>query len=413
MSDRALDGVRVVEFTDEIGAYCGKLLADLGADVIKVEPPGGGVMRHTPPYFRDRVGVDTGIKFWFQNTSKRSVVLDLDDPADRDTARTLALLANVIVEDCPAGYLADRGLGYSELSADKPSLVYTSVSGFGRTGPHAGWAYSDIVGQATGGVMTLSGEPTDPPNQIAGEQANMCASIHAAQGTMFALLHSEATGRGQWVDVSAQESLSMAQETAMQTWDFLKRNRTRTGERGMIPVALPGLGVYEAKDGFVYLGVLAPAGAELVDMVRWMGEEGMAEDLLEEPYATTITQLNMGFLTQVMGDPAKITGIFGQLGHIHEVIGRFIASRTAVDAYEGGQRRNLLFGIISTPEDLAQNAQLRARDWFQKLQPRGAGGPVEFPGPPYRLTATPAVLGPPPGLGEHTAEVLASAAGAR
>jgi benzylsuccinate CoA-transferase BbsE subunit len=229
---------------------------------------------------------------------------------------------------------------------------------------------------------------------------------------MLALLHAEATGTGQLVDVSAQESLSMAQETAMQTWDFLKRNRTRTGERGMIPVALPGLGVYEAKDGFVYLGVLAPAGAELIDLVRWMGEEGLAEDLLDEPFISTVAQLNMGFLTQVMSDPAKVGELIGQLGHIHEVIGRFIASKTAVEAYEAGQRRNLLFGIVSTPEDLARNTQLRARDWFEALEPPGAGEPIEFPGPPYRLTETPAVLTRPPALGEHNIEVLATKAGA-
>ncbi len=103
MADRALEGVRVVEFTDDVGAYCGKLLADLGADVIKVEPPGGGFQRHTPPYFHDREGVDTGIAFWFQNTSKRSIVLDLDVEADRAVVRRLVAGADILIEDFPPG----------------------------------------------------------------------------------------------------------------------------------------------------------------------------------------------------------------------------------------------------------------------------------------------------------------------
>jgi benzylsuccinate CoA-transferase BbsE subunit len=407
MADTALAGVRVVEFTDELGSYCGKLLADLGADVVKVEPPGGGFQRHNPPYFHDREGVDTSLDFWFHNTSKRSIMLDLDDSADRELAVRLASRAHIVLEDMQPGYLAGRGLGFAALSKENPSLVYASVTGFGQTGPHAGWAYSDIVGQATGGVMTLAGEPADPPNMIAGRQANISASIHAAQGTMAALLHAEATGQGQQVDVSAQESMSMSQETAMQTWDFQKRNRTRTGERGMLPISLPALGVYEARDGFVYCMVLAPAGADLPDLVAWMAEEGKAEDLRDEPYVSLVAQLNMGYLTQVMTDPSQAAAVAGQLLHIHEVIGRFIASKRAVEVYEEGQDRSLLFGLVSTPEDLAHNTQLRARDWFRKVTPSAAGEEVEFPGLPYRLSETPGRLGPPPKLDEHRTAILA------
>src|SRR4029078_8223119 len=119
------------------------------------------------------------------------------------------------------------------------------------------------------GIMTLAGAADDPPNHSCGNQSDVSASIHAAQGTLVALLHAEATGEGQLVDVSAQESLSMSQETAMQTWDLQKRNRVRTGERGAIPVQLPGLGVYPCSEGDVMCFVLAPAGAEFHDLVDW------------------------------------------------------------------------------------------------------------------------------------------------
>ena len=409
MAERALEGVRIVEFTDEIGSYCGRLLADLGAEVIKIEPPGGGRQRHAGPFVTGYEGdPDASLAFWVHNTSKQSVVLDLDLPNAQETARKLALSAQVVIEDHPVGYLAERGLGYEQLHAEKPSLVYTSITGFGQTGPHAGWAYSDIVGQAMGGIMTLAGEQADPPNMIYGNQANVSASIQAAQGTMIALLHAEATGQGQRVDVSAQEAVSMSQETAMQTWDFQKRNRTRTGELGMIPIRIPGSGTLKTKDGYAVLFVIAPAGGDLPDLVDWMREEGQAGVLDDEPYRSIVPNLNMAYLTQIMGDPSKAAEIIPHLGAINGAIEAFFASKTAREAYEQGQNRRLLVGIVSTPKDLAENTQLRARDWFVKFPEGPVGGATEFPGAPYRLSETPAAINRPPRLGEHTQAVLAA-----
>ncbi|MEX2081548.1 MAG: CoA transferase [Dehalococcoidia bacterium] len=407
MAEQALAGLRVIEFADFTAAYAGRLLADLGAEVIKVEPPGGGHQRHTPPFLAgEPPGPDTSLAFWVHNTSKKSVVLDLDDPAGRASARALALGADVVLEDCTVGYLAARGLGYEELSGEKPSLVYTSVTGFGQSGPHAGYAYTDIVGQAMGGIMTLAGDPADPPNMIYGNQADVTASIMAAQGTLLAVLHADATGEGQLVDVSAQEALSISQETAMQTWDLQKRNRTRAGSRGMIPIELPGACTYETSDGHVLSFVLAPGGDDFPAVLDWMRERGMQEDLDDEPYASVALNLNMAWLTRIMGDPSVVGETLPALMHIQEVCKRFFASMTAVEAYEEGQGRRLLFGAVSTPRSLAENRQLRARDWYTTLGFNGRK--VEFPGAPYRLSATPAVIGRPPRLGEHTAEVLAA-----
>lgn len=404
----ALDGVRVTEFTDEIGSYCGRLLADLGADVVKVEPPGGGRQRNSPPFVRGHEGEpDFSLSYWVHNTSKRSVVLDLDDPGGQRSARALALTSDIVLEDYPVGFLAAHGLGYGELHTAKPALVYTSATGFGQTGPHAGYAYSDIVGQAMGGIMTLAGEPADPPNTIYGQQANVSASIQAAQGTLIALLHAEATGEGQLVDVSAQESLSMSQETAMQTWDLQKRNRVRAGERGGLPITLPGNGLYRTSDGYVFLFILAPAGGEFPDLVAWLRERGAQGDLDEEPYATICAQLSMGLLTQVMSDPARVAELLPRLPQMNAVIERFLLGMTARQAYEEGQARRLLIGIVSTPKDLAENTQLRARNWFVTFPGAVDGSDIEFPGAPYRLSATPIAVSRPPALGEHTKAVLA------
>lgn len=409
MADKSLQGVRVVEFTDEIGSYCGRLLADLGAEVIKVEPPGGGRQREAGPFvtgFED--DPNASLAFWVQNTSKQSVVIDLDLPNGQASAKQLALSADIVLEDYPVGYLAGRGLGYEALHAEKPSLVYASVTGFGQTGPHAGWHYADIVGQAMGGIMTLAGEPADPPNLLYGNQANAAASIQAAQGALIALLHAEATGQGQRVDVSAQEAVSMAQETAMQTWDFQKKNRMRSGEKGMLPISIPGAGVIKTRDGYIQLLIIAPAGGDVPDLIDWMREEGKAGDLDEEPYRGIIQSLNMGWLTQLMGNAAEAGEVMGHLPHIQSQIEAFFAEKTAREAYEQGQNRRLLIGIVSTPKDLSENAQLRARDWFVRFPEAPVDGSVEFPGAPYRLSETPANITRPPKLGEHTESVLAA-----
>ena len=411
MADRALAGLRVVEFADETASYCGRLLADLGAQVIKVEPPGGGRERHTPPFYRDQDSPDTSIAFWVHNTSKQSVVLDLETVDGRAMARKLALTADVILEDNPVGWMGERGLGFEELRREKPALVYTSVTGFGQTGPHAGYAYTDIVGQAMGGIMTLAGEPDDPPVEIYGNQANVSASIQAAQGTLLAVLSSEQTGRGQLVDVSAQEALSMAQETAMQTWDFQRKNRTRTGARGMIPVDLPAMGVHQTLDGHVTAFVLAPAGAGFPALVDWMRERGMAADLDDEPYASISGELNMGWITRLMSDPAAAQDVLPKVQHISDTVAAFFRTMTTVDCYIEGQNRRLLIGIVSTPKTLAEDRQLRARHWFTRFDAEFLGESVEFPGVPYRLSETPAVIQRPPRLGEHTAAILGALAG--
>lgn len=408
MTDRALDGVRIIEFTDELGAYAGRLLADLGAEVIKVEPPGGGRQRRTPPFYRDKATPDTSIAFWVHNTSKKSVVLDLDTGDGQAAARRLVATANIVIDDNPVGWMAQRGLAYSDLREANPSLVYVSVTGFGQTGPHASYAYSDIVGQAMGAVMTLAGDPADPPNQIYGNQSNISASIEAAQGALLALLHAEATGEGQAIDISAQEALSMSQETAMMTWDLNKKNRVRTGDRNALPLPVPAAGLYECADGYLFCFVIAPAGADFPELVNWMREKGLQQDLDEEPYASLCAQLNYPFITRLAMNPAEAAPVVPLLEHVNDVIADFFLSMSAVEAYEAGQARRLLNGIVSTPRDLAENKQLRGRNWYTTLDFDYLGASLEFPGAPYGLSVTPAVITRPPALGEHSAAVLAS-----
>ena len=280
----ALDDVRVLDLAGEIGQYCTKLLADLGADVIKIEPPSGDPVRDLPPFYHDEADRQKSLYWLNLNTSKRSVTLDLEQPEGRRLFERLVATADIVVESFEPGYLDGLGLGYEGLARIRPDVILTSVTGFGQTGPHAHYKAPDIVGVAMAGIMWLAGDPQDPPNVPPWRQGFISASIIAAAGTLMALYHRDIHGEGQHVDVSMQEALSIAQETAMQSWDMLQSLRNRAGERGMIPVNFPGIGAYECKDGYVFGYVGTPGGAPWSELLDWLIEEGAAEDLTEEPY---------------------------------------------------------------------------------------------------------------------------------
>ena len=396
----------MLDLAGEIGQYCTKLLADLGADVIKVEPPDGDPVRNLPPFFHDEPGPEHSLYWWNLNTNKRSVTLSLGSEGGRDVFRKLAATADVIVESFEPGYLDELGLGYEKLCQIRPDIILTSVTGFGQTGPHSRYKAPDIVGVAMAGTMWLAGDPQDPPNLPPWKQGYISSSIVTAAGTLIALCYRDLHGEGQHVDVSMQEALSLTQETAMQTWDMLQVLRVRNGSRGIIPIDIPGIGVYETSDGHVYGYVGTPGGATWADLLAWMADEGKAEDLTEEPYADVCRNLTLRFLSGIATDPeaAKKVSFFP---HVNEVLRRFVKSKSKWEMYEQAQSRRLLFGIVSTPEDIAKNPQLRYKKWLTPVEHPELGQTLQYPGGPYELSETPwAIRRRPPLAGEHTDEVL-------
>ncbi len=410
MADAALSDVRVLDLAGEAGVYATKLLADLGADVIRIEPPDGDPARNVGPFYHDEPSPERSLYFFNLNTSKRGITLDLTKAEGRALFERLVAKADVVVETFHPGFLDRLGLGYDALAKIKPDIILTSVTGFGQDGPHAQHRWSDIVGIAMSGMMTLAGDKADPPNMPYGQQGYIGAGIQAAAGTMMALTHRDNTGEGQHVDVSMQEALSINQETAMQTFDMTKQIRTRTGARGLLPIDVPGIGVYDCSDGqvFAYLGT--PGGAPWTAMLAWMTQQGMAEDLNESPYADVIGQLNLRFLTglvQLASDPPKLQEMLETLAHIYEVFARFCKSMSKWTLYEEGQKQRLMFGIVSTPEDLVRNPQLTYRNWLQDVRHDELGETLRYAGPPYRLSETPwAIRRRAPLPGEHNAEVF-------
>ncbi len=285
----------------------------------------------------------------------------------------------------------------------KPELIYVSITGFGRDGPHADWQATDIVALAMSGVMTLAGQRPDPPNTIAGSQAYISASLAASQGALIALYHREHGGKGQLVEVSAQEALSMAQETAMQFWDLQRVARERSGSKREI--GMPGVGTYETKDGHIYCNVaLQGFGADWPVLIEWMEAEGKAGDLTELENIEKLEQFDLRVVTSSANDPSTLDAVRVLFEYTDGLLSKFFAGKKTQECYEQGQARRLFIGRVSTPKDVVEDVQLVERNWFSSLE--YSGDSVVYPGPPYRLSSSPARIHCcPPDVGQHNLEV--------
>ena len=400
-----LDDLRVVEASGPIGHYAGKLLADLGADVIKVEPPEGDPARHWGPFLPTVDAPENSLAFLLLNANKRGIRLDLSAPAGRERFRRLVATADVLIESWRPGE-APPGLGHEELSGIRPDLIHASITGWGLSGPRARWAYSDIVGLAASGVMALGGYPGEPPERLGDFQGYRCASITAATGILTALHHRDQSGEGQLVEVSMQEALSIAQQNAMPTADILGYSIKRWGDEPRTGFVMPGLGLYECEDGHVF-AMLGAVGSGFSGLFDFMHETGEADELRAEPLAEFIRDtLDTGMVNAVMRDPGQADQARPLLEQIDVIVRRFMRNHSKHYLYEEGQRRRVSIGIVSTPADLAANRQLAARGWYAQIDDDLRGIRLRYPGQPWLLRASPAsIRRPAPLLGEHDAEI--------
>lgn len=386
----ALQGLRVLDLSGPMANYAGKLFADLGADVILVEPPGGTGLRREPPFIDDVPGTERSLNFAYQNTSKRGVCIDLATPGGQGLLRDLAADADLVIETAPPGWMDAHGMGYAALSALNPRLVLASITPFGQTGPYAGMQASDLVGLATGGLLYMGGYRDAAPTQAHGEQAFKCAAMYGAVASMLAVTEAELGGQGQHVDVSMQEAVTLALENAAQTFDLEGTVRKRPlGDQ-----RFAGYGLFECRDGYIYLGSRgignSPAWSR---SLQWFKDEGMeGVDTLFEPQWADLAYLKT--------DDAR--EVFGALFQ------RWSRNRTKAWLYEEGQKRLIPLAPVSTPADLMDNPQLQARGVFVDFAHPLLKQAARMPGAPYLLSQTPWRLQrPAPTLGEHTREVLA------
>jgi crotonobetainyl-CoA:carnitine CoA-transferase CaiB-like acyl-CoA transferase len=396
----ALAPYRVLDLVGPLGPLAGKMLADLGADVVRVEPPGGSAPRRQPPFADGVADPERGLAWWAYAAGTRSVVLDLEAAEGRARFLDLVQAADFLLESLPPGTLDRLGLGWAALQRENGRLILTSISPFGQSGPHREWRAPELVVQAMGGMLHAVGDPDRPPVRVGGAQASCQAAGQAVLGTLVAHFARERTGRGCWVDASAQHAVSssLLSETAFPALHGFTPTREGSAVRA---AGFRRRILFPAKDGFVALtvGGGALAGAMMRALVGWMAEEGMAPDFMRER-------------DWVKWDNAYLlaAGERGQqeVDRVAEAITAFAATRTKAELYAAALERGLLIAPVADMSDLAVDRQLAARGFFVSVAEPRVGREVATPGAWARLSATPLrAPRPAPRLGEHTAQVLA------
>jgi crotonobetainyl-CoA:carnitine CoA-transferase CaiB-like acyl-CoA transferase len=362
-------------------AYAAKLLADLGADVVKIERPGrGDTTRRHGPFPGDVPHPEKSGLFLYLNANKRGVTLDLTDPRGRDVLTRLVRRADLLVHDVHPTEMAACGLDYERLAAEHPPLVMTSIAPFGLTGPHAGYRAPDVVAWSAGGIAALNGEPARPdlpPLKAFGDQSGFQAGLNAAIGSLGALFGRLATGRGEHVEVSTQECLAAILELTFEFWPYCGLVASRLGAKPIQPLCF-----MECRDGWIFICCV-----EEHQWQRFVEIMGTPEWAQMDIFADRIAR----------GANFDALRIF---------LEEWCREQSVDELYEAAQRRRIPFAPVSTMGDLLASPHLKARGFFVTLDHPVAGA-VTMPGAPYRMSATPWTLrSPAPCLGQHTAEVL-------
>ena len=393
-----LHGLRVLDLTNEPGFLAGMLLAELGADVVKVEPPGGDPTRRRPPFWGGVADPEGSILWLALNGSKRGITLDLDRPAGRELLLRLAGRADAVLETDAPGTLATRGLGWDALQARNPRLILCSITPFGQSGPRAGWRGSDLTVIALSGNLHCTGDPDRAPLRCSLPVSYYHGGIEAAAGVAIALLARERTGLGQHVDVALQEAMLMP-NMATASMALTTGNRgQRAGAFFRQPKSVQRE-IWPCKDGWVSFALRGgPARMPgLVAMVAWMAEEGMASDRLR---AMDWKAYNHNLLSQ------------DEVDALSREFGDFFLTRTMTELFRAACDRNLMLAPANTAREIVASEQLAARRFFVDVEHPGRG-PLRLPGAFAVSTSTDpdgtaiAVRGPAPRLGEHTEAVLA------
>jgi len=383
----ALEGLRVIDFSTGVaGASCSKLLADFGADVIKIEPPGGDPLRHEPPFAGDIPHLERSLAFLHLNTNKRSVTFDPRVAEGHELLVRLVAGADIVIESGEPGEMAALGLGYDDLAAEHPQLVYVSITPWGQDGPYVdlGFRASELVLQGMGGPVIGTGSFEREPLKLGGQVAQFQAGMVAAYAVMLAVLRVESGGQGDYIDVSIYETQAGSRDRRTIGLTSYAYQGTITGRRSLSGFSLAA-GVQPCLDGEV--DILAP-GPKIHSFVRMIGREDLAGDpRLDQPPPTL--------------DPAFVEEIAtAYLG--------WLMQRTKREAVAEAQRYGLLAGIVNTPDDLVTDEHYRERGVWELIEHPVAGA-FEYPGRPLLLSETPRLPARrAPLLGEHTHEVLAA-----
>jgi benzylsuccinate CoA-transferase BbsE subunit len=385
----------VLELADEKGQFCGKLMADLGADVLKIEPPGGQQSRHSGPFLEDTAHPERSLAFWHYNTSKRGLTLNLERQEGQGLFRRLVPTADILLESYPPGYLTGLGLGYEALSRLHPGLVMCSLTPFGQTGPWRDYQSTDLLQLAAGGQMACCGYdaqdvPDAPPIAPDGGNAWHIGCHYAYMAIMAAVYYRHTTGEGQYVDVSIHEACALTTEAAVPIYLYTGQVVQRHTGRAASPESSEPTQFATAHGGWVNTTRsgfnLTPQ--RLRQLAAWMDRYGLAQDLMDEKYQDRAT-------------------IQENSAHIAQALQRFFAHLPLEEAWRGGQELGLPWGAVRSLDEILADAHLRDRGFFVEVEHPELGRSFIYPGAAAIYNGSPwRIYRRAPLIGEHNAEIF-------
>ena len=393
----ALSPYTILDLSEGGHNLCGRLLGDLGAHVIRVEPIGGSPTRLRGPFVKVGSSPVEGSLYWAAyNSNKIGITLDLESERGRVIFLDLVKEADAILESYPPGYMENLSLGYDVLKVSNPGLVYTSITPFGESGPHSRFQSSDLISSAMGGMPYLSGDVDRPPVRISFPQAELNAGSQAFAGTMAALWHSRRSGNGQRIEISEQISVIW---TLMNATTFPPLHRVDMQRAGSFRRRGPidARHVFRCADGHV---TLLPQAATLQKFKEWMVEEGyLPEDALGfEPAGWDVRE-----------NTSKDSDQIREFQRLEEIIERFLLSKKKSELFERAVSDGLLIAPCNTVADISESIQLKAREYWVDLYHPEFEREIKHLGPPVKLTKTPASTRiPSPFIGQHDHKVYSN-----
>jgi crotonobetainyl-CoA:carnitine CoA-transferase CaiB-like acyl-CoA transferase len=393
---------RVLDLSNELGFLCGKILGDLGADVIKIEPPGGEPSRNMGPFYKDIPHPEKSL-YWFAfNNNKRGITLNIETADGRDILKRLIASADILIESFAPGYMDKLGLGYPKLSEmTKDKIIMTSITPFGQEGPYKNYKVSDIGIMAMSGCMHLVGDTDRPPVRTSIPVSYVWTGSYAALGTLMAFFHQKMTGQGQHVDVSAQASAAWSADTAPFYWEadgtMTKRVGNAIAGRSIHGAVMPA--AYPCKDGFICWLIYGARSGGITnkETMKWMEEKGITSDWLKKQ---DWDKFDPGPATQEDFD------------QLTKPVSKFLSGLNKMEFLEEAVKRRIMGYPVSSSKDIMENPQLKAREVWQKVEHPELGRTITYPGSWAKFSeASLGIRRRAPLIGEHNREIFVNELG--
>jgi len=395
-----LDSYRVLDLADDKGLLCGKILGDLGADVIKVEKPGGDAARNIGPFYNDIPSPEKSLFWFFTNLNKRGITLDIENPDGKEIFKRLVRTADFVIESFEPGYMESLGLGYEELEKINPRIIMTSITPFGQSGPYAHYKATDLVGEAMGGLVRMFGELDRPPNRIGAPQVYFMGGLHGFTGSMLAHYHRELSGEGQHVDISCQQAVAMATPPVIVVQDIMGFSFRGLGSSTMYPRAAPHEMLmlrlhYRCKDGYVFAPLLGGGQAGMVKSTRTVVEKANREGMLLELKDYDWTKHDTSTIPKERFD------------RLQELWQEYLLTKTKAELLKWAAAAEVLILPVSDAKDTVESPQLTAREFWAKVEHSELGQAITYPGWPIKMSELPRYQPQrrAPLIGEHNEEI--------